>query len=846
MKKTTFILFIFFYSSYSQELKVFGVVFDENKKPLENILISVINKSDDMLAYQYTNKKGVFDFLILSKEDSLFIKASSLNYNEKILPLKKNTKNIFYLTFKIEVLNEIVINSNIQNKDTLDLNIKKYGIKENESIEKTLKKIPGISIDKDGKIKYWNTEIEKILIDGDDLANDQYTFISKNLRTAVIEDIQVLKNFEENTVLKKNQKSDKIALNLKIKDSFKNIWFGNIDFGFGTDVEEESRLKESLNLGLLKKEIKFLDFLSYSTLGNKAVPSVFGESGSDLEDNPLYNLKTFSSILPDKATNFNKAFNNTLLINKKFEKFTFRGTFFIGIDKQNQKITNNINYFLQENASFTETNNLNNKNSLFFGEGEIKSNYLKNSYFINKFKYKVSTTNFNTFTNLSNTNSIISDKYTNNQKSFYNDLQYTYDFGNKTVLNNEIKFGVSNLDERSTVESDVLADFLNNNGRTNQNVEKKIFFFDVKTDISYYLSRKLKSNIALHYKNGEEAFTSFLTPNNNLYENDIIFDRNEVNIIPSLIYNVSRKTRLTAKLNNTFFKLNNFKQSIVNYDIQLETKFLGNIILYHSKKQEFLSNQNFIPNYYLSNNTTFKKGTKNFNSVNYNLFKLQINHKNRTRTFNNEFFISYKVANSFLLQEYSFIDNIVFNNISIIDKKGTFLTFKEQFIILINPIDIGFNIKTLQTFSKLPLGNDIAELSSIYTGLYNFEITSYFSSKFNFNLLFEYNQQTQKVYEDSFSFNSKNLVLNLDYNFNKETSLALNGGFYEVNKNYFNIVNVDVNYTPNNSKFSYGLSVNNLLNEKSFSYQESNAFFFSEESIPLIPFYTFLNVKYIF
>ena len=102
--------------------------------------------------------------------------------------------------------------------------MRSWQIKKNESVEKSLKKIPGISIDKDGKIKYWNTEIEKILIDGDDLANDQYTFISKNLRTAVIEDIQVLKNFEENTVLKKNQKSDKkgvrsIKLNKKINTS---------------------------------------------------------------------------------------------------------------------------------------------------------------------------------------------------------------------------------------------------------------------------------------------------------------------------------------------------------------------------------------------------------------------------------------------------------------------------------------------------------------------------------------------------------------------------------------------------------------------------------------------------
>ncbi|QTE21360.1 hypothetical protein [Polaribacter cellanae] len=846
MKLPTFLFVFFFYTAFTQEVKVQGLVVNEENKPISNILISIVTKTNEMLDYQYTSNKGEFNFTLKPTNDSLFIKASSLIYNEEKMLLKKNSKIIFHLTPKIEILNEIVINTNTRNKDTLNLHIEKYAIKENESVEKTLKKIPGISIDKEGKIKYWNKEIEKILIDGEDLANNQYTFISKNLRTAVIEDIQVLKNFEENTVLKKNQKSDKIALNLKVKNTFKNVWFGNINLGYGSDVEKELRLKESLNLGLLRREIKFLDFLSYSSLGNKAVPIIFGENNTDLENNALYSLKTFSNILPDKATNFNKAFSNTFLINKKFKNITFRGTAFIGIDKQKQQITNNINYFLQEGASFIENNNLNNRNNLFFGEGEIKSNNLKKSYFINKFKYKIGANNFNTLTDFNTTNSIINDIYKNNETSFLNYFQYTYDLGNRTVLNNEIKFGISKLNEKSTIKSDILANFLNSNEQINQNIENKFAFLDIKTNISYYLNKKLKSNIAIQYKTNKEDFSTFLTPNNSLFENNITFNRNEINIIPSLIYNVSRKTRLTAKLNTTFFKLNNFKQNAVNYNIKLDTKFLGDITLFHSKKQEFLSNRNFLPNYYLSNNNTFRKGSTFFNSLNYHLFKFQINHKNKLRTFNNEFSIAYKVANSFLLQEYKFTDNINFNNVSIVDKKGEFLTFKEQLIFLVNSIDIGFNIKTLQTFSKLPLGGNINELSNTYVGLYNFEITSYFSSKFNFNLFLEYNKQSQKVYDTNFSFNSKNIVLNLDYNFNKATSLNLNGAIYKVNKNYYNLINFDINYSPKNSNFSYSLSVNNLLNENSFSYQESNSFFFSEESVPLIPFYSFLNVKYIF
>ena len=137
-------------------------------------------------------------------------------------------------------------------------------------------------------------------------------------------------------------------------------------------------------------------------------------------------------------------------------------------------------------------------------------------------------------------------------------------------------------------------------------------------------------------------------------------------------------------------------------------------------------------------------------------------------------------------------------------------------------------------------------INKIYNGLYNFDVTSYFSSPINFNLKFEYNKSTQKSKGNTSSFDSKNMILELDWNINKEISFNINGGVYELNQNIYNIFNTSINYIPNNTNFSYTLRINNLFNENEFSFQHRNSFFNSETTIPIIPFYAFASVKYIF
>jgi hypothetical protein len=845
MKKNRYLLIIFHLYSifiFSQNIEIEGIVIDKDKKPIPNILISILTQEKEIIKYKYSDNGGKFNFSVDGAKNPFFLKASSLFYLEKQITINFQEKIIISLSDKVEMLNEVVINNSKINNDTINLGISKYNIKKEESIEKTLKKIPGISVDKDGRIKYWNTEIEKILIDGDDLADKQYTFISKNLRSEVLDDIQILKNFEENTVFKRSRKSDKIALNLKIKEEFTNIWFGNILIGYGNGSSNESEHKVHSNVGLLRKKIKFLNSQKLSSLGDKSIPDFFGDQNRT-NNKPVYNLKKNDISLPDEVTNFNNGFNNTFLINKKTKNLVFRATNFIGVDNQKQELFSSTDFFFQEEDSFTERNSNNERNTLFLGELELKNQGSERNFFINKLEYKIGNNRFSSSSIFNNNQ--VSDANRTREFDLYDNLQFTHRFKNGLILNNEINFGISNLTQNTSINSSDLSLVAQNpNSNTEQNVKKHLKSFGIKSDFTYLISRNLKSNLLFNFNNIEEDFDIALIPNNTSFQNDFNVKRNEFIIKPTLIFRLSKKASLKGNISSNFFRINNQSQVLFNHNTILSLNYFGSLDISFSQIQRFPENQTFLQNFFLTNINSFRRGGLFFEPLNYSQFKFKLNNSNESRTYNNEFSFEYKNSKSSILNEFSLVNNINFNNTSFIKRQGDEYIFKEQLIFLVN--SFGFKLETTQSLLFVPLNNQNTERTRLYDGIYSFEISSYFSSSLNFNMQFEYNSNIQTFENNKSTFDSKNLKLAVDWNISEVFNFNLNTEIYELERDVYNLVNVSLKYTPQDSKLSYGLKINNLLNEDEFAFQQRNSFFSSVTRIPLVPFYTFATIKYIF
>ncbi|MDB5032011.1 outer membrane beta-barrel protein [Mucilaginibacter sp.] len=178
---------------------------------------------------------------------------------------------------KSRILQEVIIKGTVSaikiKGDTTEFNAKAYVIQPNSKVEDLLKQLPGMEVDKDGKITFQGEKINKVLVDGEEFFGDDPKLVTQNLRGDMVDKIQVY-----------DKKSDQAAftgiddgvknkvLNVKLKEDKKNGTFGKINAGLGTDEYNEV---QALYNRFKNKE----KFSAYATAAND------GKQGLGFQDN---------------------------------------------------------------------------------------------------------------------------------------------------------------------------------------------------------------------------------------------------------------------------------------------------------------------------------------------------------------------------------------------------------------------------------------------------------------------------------------------------------------------------------------------------------------------------------
>jgi hypothetical protein len=106
-------------------------------------------------------------------------------------------------------------------KDTIEYNAQTFSNGTEKNVEELLKKLPGITVQSDGKIKFGNREVERVMIENDDLFEKGYQTLTQNMPSKPLDKVQVLQNYSKNKLLKNVENTDRIALNLTLKDDAK-------------------------------------------------------------------------------------------------------------------------------------------------------------------------------------------------------------------------------------------------------------------------------------------------------------------------------------------------------------------------------------------------------------------------------------------------------------------------------------------------------------------------------------------------------------------------------------------------------------------------------------------------
>ncbi|OJJ18852.1 hypothetical protein BKI52_25100 [marine bacterium AO1-C] len=247
MKKLTFyiLLALIGWNTAALAQNVNGKITDPEGKALPGASVLLMSLPDSILTkFAIADGKGQF-VLKGAKAGKYLLQVSFTGFKplNKPLTLEKG-KELSLGDVKLEedkkMLKEIVVKEDrvpiVIKKDTIEYNSKAFRTKPNANVEKLLKQLPGVEVDKDGKVKAQGKEVKKVLVDGKEFFGKDPKIATKNLPADAIDKVQVFDDKSEMSKFTGVDDGDREkTINLVLKKNRKGGFFGNVSAGYGTD-----------------------------------------------------------------------------------------------------------------------------------------------------------------------------------------------------------------------------------------------------------------------------------------------------------------------------------------------------------------------------------------------------------------------------------------------------------------------------------------------------------------------------------------------------------------------------------------------------------------------------------
>jgi hypothetical protein len=230
-----------------------GIAFDTiSKSGVASATITVLDKKDSsLITFTMSDNGGRFELRGIPNGDyRLMISHVSYRNSHTIFKISDENKNIdlgnITLNDASKVLGEVVVSNEAPPVtmvgDTIQYNAGSFKTAPNASVEQLLKKLPGVTVEKDGTIKAQGEKVTKVLVDGKEFFSNDPKIATRNLPADALDKVQVydkqsdqaqLTGFEDGNYEK--------TINLKLKKDKKKGVFGKVTAGAGNKERYEGK-----------------------------------------------------------------------------------------------------------------------------------------------------------------------------------------------------------------------------------------------------------------------------------------------------------------------------------------------------------------------------------------------------------------------------------------------------------------------------------------------------------------------------------------------------------------------------------------------------------------------------
>jgi hypothetical protein len=261
--------------------------------------VSLLRASDKVLLdYTRADESGRFSLKMPIQTHCILLIShpSYLTLREEILATNENVSmgNV-YLLSRQHMLDEVVITDAkaiVIRGDTIEYNADSFKTRAYDNVNELLKKLPGLEVGMDGKIKAYGQEVKKMTVDGQEFFSDDPAVVAQTLRSSSVDKVQVFdKKSDQATFTGVDDGVRDKTINLTLKEEAKKGYFGKVGAGGGLPSYWENQAM--INAFNKKRKISAYGIMSNTNTNGLGWgdENKFGGGGGDM----IFNADDFST-----------------------------------------------------------------------------------------------------------------------------------------------------------------------------------------------------------------------------------------------------------------------------------------------------------------------------------------------------------------------------------------------------------------------------------------------------------------------------------------------------------------------------------------------------------------------
>lgn len=477
-------------SAFAKNIITGTVVEASDRSPIVGANVLIKDSNGKMLTYGISDDGGRFSIETPDGAENLYIQVTMIGYKTFSAPCKVNAQPWTILMEEGALqLQEVVVKADRirENGDTITYHVGSFAQKQDRTIGDVLKRMPGIDVANNGRIKYQGTDINKFYIEGNDLLGGKYGIATNGISHDDIGAVEVMENHQPMQVLRGLSFSDQAAINLKMKNKSKATLLVHGTLGGGWSQQPHGSLWQGdIFTMMVTGKYQMITTLKGNNTGLNLLDQL-SDFTSDRTDESMSGYISLSSPTTPNLQKRRSYFNRSWMVSSSHLLKTNKdGEMKAQIDYQNDRVTargtNTTTYFLDsgDRVILEDKNSLSHRSAV---TGKFSYEVNEKKYFLNNTlsaDFSWNKLALNTAGTLSNTQSARMPEY-----SVCNLLKVIRRFGGNKLVTFNSRNEWNSLPERLTVSRDG-EDY-------GQRITQHSFYTDERASLGFVFRRVLLS-----------------------------------------------------------------------------------------------------------------------------------------------------------------------------------------------------------------------------------------------------------------------------------------------------------------------------------------------------------------